>query len=76
MGFECLCLRDLPLCGNRDPSVELKICFYMGVPKGAHTQEHFLLCDGCVVQCLSVTLWDEFLSLLPPKAEEKDLIVF
>lgn len=57
-------LRDLPLCGNRDPSVELKICFYMGVPKGAHTQEHFLLCDGCVVQCLSVTLWDEFLSLL------------
>lgn len=71
MGFECLCLRDLPLCGNRDPSVELIICFYLDVPKRAQTQERFLFCDGRVVHYLSVTLWDEFLSLLSQRLKER-----
>lgn len=67
---------DLPLCGNsqRVPSAELKIWFCIDVPKG--TQQPPLFFDRRVVQHLSLTLYDEFPSLLSQGLKKGALLYF
>lgn len=76
-GLQMFIFEGVFLCVETEtPSVELKTGFYMGVPKGAHTQEHFLFYDRCVVQCLSVMLWDAFLSPLSQRLRKSTLLEF